>query len=85
MENFTLQDAMSALEVRGLSLSALSTSADNDSFAQIGEPRLDTGLIVQEQLRPPFNPLTPLLPEELCWILDRSLIYEVCRSNPPYE
>ncbi|KAF8162736.1 Mak10 subunit, NatC N-terminal acetyltransferase-domain-containing protein [Crassisporium funariophilum] len=56
MENFTLQEAMSALE--------------------IGEPRLDSGLVVQEQLRPPFNPLTPLLPEELCWILDRSLGYE---------
>ncbi|KAF8801418.1 hypothetical protein BYT27DRAFT_7198198 [Phlegmacium glaucopus] len=56
MDGFTLQDAMSALE--------------------IGEPRLDSGLIVQEQLRPPFNPLTPLLPEELCWILDRSLGYE---------
>ncbi|KAF9557743.1 Mak10-domain-containing protein [Agrocybe pediades] len=56
MENFTLQEAMSALE--------------------IGEPRLDTGLIVQEQIRPPFEPLTPLLPEELCWILDRAAAYE---------
>ncbi|KAF8959765.1 Mak10 subunit, NatC N-terminal acetyltransferase-domain-containing protein [Flammula alnicola] len=56
MENFTLQESMSALE--------------------IGEPRLDSGLIVHEQLRPPFDPMTPLLPEELCWILDRSLAYE---------
>lgn len=56
MEDFTLQDSMSALE--------------------IGEPRLDSGLIVQEQLKPPFNPFMPLLPEELCWILDRSLGYE---------
>jgi Mak10 subunit, NatC N(alpha)-terminal acetyltransferase len=51
------------------------------ALAQIGEPRLDSGLIVQEELRPPFNPLTPLLPEELCWILDRSLGYEVCGSS----
>ncbi|KDR82005.1 hypothetical protein GALMADRAFT_221894 [Galerina marginata CBS 339.88] len=56
MDNFTLQESMSALE--------------------IGEPRLDSGLIVREQLRPPFNPLAPLLPEELCWILDRALAYE---------
>ncbi|PPQ78350.1 hypothetical protein CVT25_011633 [Psilocybe cyanescens] len=56
MENFTLQDSMSALE--------------------IGEPRLDSGLVVQEQLRPPFNPLTPLLPEEVCWILDKALAFE---------
>jgi hypothetical protein len=32
-----------------------------DNFPQIGEPRLDSGFIVQEQIRPPFNPLTPLL------------------------
>ncbi|KAH9483568.1 N-alpha-acetyltransferase 35, NatC auxiliary subunit [Psilocybe cubensis] len=57
MENFTLQDAMSALE--------------------IGEPRLDSGLVVQEQLRPPFDPLKPLLPEEVCWILDKALAFEL--------
>ena len=44
---------------------------------QIGEPRLDSGIIVQEQLRPPFNPFAPLLPEEVCWILDRAVAYEV--------
>ncbi|KJA19072.1 hypothetical protein HYPSUDRAFT_144144 [Hypholoma sublateritium FD-334 SS-4] len=56
MDGFTLQDAMSALE--------------------IGEPRLDSGLIVEEQIRPPFDAMTLLLPEELCWILDRALAYE---------
>ncbi|PPR02186.1 hypothetical protein CVT26_012126 [Gymnopilus dilepis] len=57
MENFTLQESMSAIE--------------------IGEPRLDSGIIVQEQLRPPFNPFAPLLPEEVCWILDRAVAYEM--------
>ncbi len=44
---------------------------------QIGEPRLDTGLVPQEYLRPPFDPITPLLPEEVCWILDRAMAFEV--------
>ncbi|KAF9480902.1 hypothetical protein BDN70DRAFT_877091 [Pholiota conissans] len=56
MHNFSLHEAMSALE--------------------IGEPRLDSGLIVQEQVRPPFDPLMLLLPEEVCWVLDRALAYE---------
>jgi hypothetical protein len=44
---------------------------------QIGEPRLDTGLVPQEYIRPPFDPITPLLPEEVCWILDRAMAFEV--------
>lgn len=45
---------------------------------QIGEPRLDTGLILEEvERRPRFNPLAPMLPEEVCWILDRAFTYEV--------
>lgn len=44
---------------------------------QIGEPRLDSGMILEEQRRPPFDPLTPLLPEEVCWLLDRSFACEV--------
>ncbi|KAF8872660.1 Mak10 subunit, NatC N-terminal acetyltransferase-domain-containing protein [Gymnopilus junonius] len=47
------------------------------SAIEIGEPRLDSGIIVQEQIRPTFDPLAPLLPEELCWILDRALAYEM--------
>lgn len=27
--------------------------------------------------RPQFDPLTALLPEEICWIMDRSMAYEV--------
>ncbi|KAH6919217.1 Mak10 subunit, NatC N-terminal acetyltransferase-domain-containing protein [Coprinopsis sp. MPI-PUGE-AT-0042] len=41
-----------------------------------GKPRLDTGFIGD---KPPvdFNPLEPLLPEEVCWILDTALGYEL--------
>jgi hypothetical protein len=50
------------------------------SFCKIGEPRLDTGITLQEERRPPFNPLVQLLPEEVCWILDRSFACEVIRE-----
>ncbi|KAI0285229.1 Mak10 subunit, NatC N-terminal acetyltransferase-domain-containing protein [Russula brevipes] len=57
-EDFTLYDAMSALE--------------------IGDPRMDSGLILEEEAqRPQFNPLTPLLPEEVCYILDRAIACEL--------
>ncbi|KAF5318081.1 hypothetical protein D9619_012186 [Psilocybe cf. subviscida] len=52
------------------------TLQESMSALEIGEPRLDTGLIIQEQVRPPFNPSQPLLPEEICWILDRALAFE---------
>ena len=49
---------------------------------QIGEPRLDSGLELPEQTsRPPFDPLAPLLPEELCWMFDTALAYQV-RGQP---
>ncbi|KAF8875691.1 Mak10 subunit, NatC N-terminal acetyltransferase-domain-containing protein [Infundibulicybe gibba] len=59
MDNFTLQDAMSAFE--------------------IGEPRLDTGIRLDGEQAPrgAFDPLTPLLPQELCWIIDRACAYEM--------
>ena len=34
-------------------------------------------MILEEQRRAPFDPLTPLLPEEVCWLLDRSFACEV--------
>ena len=37
-------------------------------------------MILEEQRRPPFDPLAPLLPEEVCWILDRSF---ACEVNDP--
>ncbi|CDO71912.1 hypothetical protein BN946_scf184940.g59 [Trametes cinnabarina] len=53
------------------------TLMDAMSAFEIGEPRLDSGMILAEQRRPPFDPLTPLLPEEVCWILDRSFACEM--------
>ncbi|KAI0628810.1 Mak10-domain-containing protein [Trametes polyzona] len=53
------------------------TLHDAMSAFEIGEPRLDSGMILEEQRRPPFDPLTPLLPEEVCWILDRSFACEM--------
>ncbi|KAF6764625.1 Mak10 subunit, NatC N-terminal acetyltransferase-domain-containing protein [Ephemerocybe angulata] len=52
------------------------TLMDAMSAFEIGEPRLDTGF-VGEDGPPSFNPLAPLLPEEVCWILDRALGYEM--------
>lgn len=48
------------------------------SAVEIGEPRLDSGLELPEQTnRPPFDPLAPLLPEELCWMFDTALAYQI--------
>ena len=44
---------------------------------KIGEPRFDSGLALLDESRPPFKPLTPLLPEEVCWIIDRAFACEV--------
>lgn len=44
---------------------------------QIGEPRLDSGYIAPGDTKVEFNPLALLLPEELCWIIDTALFYEV--------
>ncbi|KAJ7063693.1 Mak10 subunit, NatC N-terminal acetyltransferase-domain-containing protein [Mycena amicta] len=53
------------------------TLHDAMSAFEIGEPRLDSGMILQAQHRPPFDPWAPLLPQEICWIIDRSFSYEV--------
>lgn len=50
------------------------------SLAKIGEPRLDTGMRGESDIKPPFNPLASLLPGEVCWIMDRSFAYEVIAS-----
>ncbi|KAF9032977.1 Mak10 subunit, NatC N-terminal acetyltransferase-domain-containing protein [Panaeolus papilionaceus] len=52
------------------------TLHDAMSALEIGEPRLDSGVVVPEQITGPFEPLQLLLPEEICWILDRSLAFE---------
>lgn len=36
---------------------------------------MDSGLLPEA---PPFNPNMLLLPEEVCWILDRTFASEVC-------
>lgn len=42
---------------------------------------MDSGLILDDEAnRPQFNPLTPLLPEEVCYILDRVI---ACEVRPP--
>ncbi|KAF9460883.1 Mak10 subunit, NatC N-terminal acetyltransferase-domain-containing protein [Collybia nuda] len=53
------------------------TLLDAMSAFEIGEPRLDSGLVIAESIRPSFDPTMPLLPEEICWILDRSFAYEM--------
>jgi hypothetical protein len=50
-------------------------SAD-DTF-KIGEPRFDSGMALLDKSKPSFNPLAPLTPEEVCWIIDRSFSCEV--------
>ena len=40
-------------------------------------------MILEEQRRPSFDPLTPLLPEEVCWLLDRSFACEVNICQQP--
>ncbi|KAI6124048.1 Mak10 subunit, NatC N-terminal acetyltransferase-domain-containing protein, partial [Pisolithus croceorrhizus] len=43
----------------------------------IGEPRSDSGLALLDDSRPPFDPLVPLLPDEVCWIIDRAYSCEM--------
>ncbi|KAH8114195.1 Mak10 subunit, NatC N-terminal acetyltransferase-domain-containing protein [Phellopilus nigrolimitatus] len=49
------------------------------SAVEIGDPRMDSGaaLPVDAQQHPPFDPLAPLLPGEVCWVLDRALTCEM--------
>lgn len=52
---------------------------------------MDSGMSLDEEHRPPFDPLAPLLPEELCYILDRVCSCEVnedgclCSTRSPDE
>ncbi|CAK5263962.1 unnamed protein product [Mycena citricolor] len=44
---------------------------------EIGEPRLDSGMTPEGEQRPLFDPWAPMLPEEICWIIDRMFTYEM--------
>ena len=44
---------------------------------------MDSGLVLDSEAeRLGFSPLTPLLPEEVCYILDRTIACEVRRRQP---
>ncbi|KZS98798.1 hypothetical protein SISNIDRAFT_447615 [Sistotremastrum niveocremeum HHB9708] len=49
---------------------------------EIMDPRMDSGVILAEQKdRPPFEPTRHLLPEELCWVMDRLTACEMTWHN----
>jgi N-alpha-acetyltransferase 35, NatC auxiliary subunit len=41
------------------------------------DSRMDSGLVNEGDEHIPFDPLTTLLPEEVCWILDMAMACEV--------
>ncbi|KAJ7184549.1 Mak10 subunit, NatC N-terminal acetyltransferase-domain-containing protein [Mycena filopes] len=53
------------------------TLQDAMSAFEIGEPRLDSGMAGDAEERPPFDFWAPLLPQEICWIIDRSFSCEM--------
>ena len=46
---------------------------------------MDSGMALEGAQRPPFDPLAPLLPEEVGWILDRSISCEVTKDSPDHS
>lgn len=42
---------------------------------------MDSGMALEQDVVVNFDPLAPLLPEELCWILDRMFAAEVNRTR----
>jgi hypothetical protein len=83
--NFELQDAMTAFEVR-LAVFTVLRPVLNRKPSQIGEVRMDSGVLAPANPdAPAFDPLAPLLPDEVCWLLDRSFACEVCTCcTPPF-
>jgi hypothetical protein len=59
------------------------TLVGSQPFHQIGEPRLDSGMAGGAEQRPPFDVWEPLLPQEVCWIIDRSFSLEVRHLSSP--
>ncbi|KAG5640738.1 hypothetical protein DXG03_007367 [Asterophora parasitica] len=70
-------DAAAAMEPGSFVFMDDLTLHDAMGAFEIGEPRLDSGLTATGQPINQFNPLSPLLPQELCWILDRSFSCEM--------
>ncbi|KAJ7684380.1 Mak10 subunit, NatC N-terminal acetyltransferase-domain-containing protein [Mycena polygramma] len=65
------------MEPGGLMLRDGFTLMDAMSAFEIGEPRLDSGMAGDADQQPPFDAWAPLLPEEICWIIDRSFSCEM--------
>ncbi|KAJ7119014.1 Mak10 subunit, NatC N-terminal acetyltransferase-domain-containing protein [Mycena epipterygia] len=70
-------DAAADMAPGGLILREGFTLQDAMSAFEIGEPRLDSGMAGDAEQRPPFDVWSPLLPQEICWIIDRSFSYEM--------
>jgi hypothetical protein len=73
MKNFSLHDAMMAIEVRCI----LNWSRQNLTTLKVMDPRMDSGVERPEYPRRQFDPYILLLPEEVCWIMDRMFAAEV--------
>ncbi|KAG2073488.1 Mak10-domain-containing protein [Suillus decipiens] len=71
------EDAAEDMHPGALVLTDGFTLMDAMSSFEIGEPRFDSGLALLDKSKPSFNPLTPLTPEEVCWIIDRSFSCEM--------
>ncbi|KAG8217116.1 Mak10 subunit, NatC N-terminal acetyltransferase-domain-containing protein, partial [Butyriboletus roseoflavus] len=70
-------DAAADIPPGGLVLAKDFTLQDAMAAFEIGEPRFDSGLALMDQTRPVFDPLEPLSPEEVCWVIDRSFACEM--------
>ncbi|KAI0344977.1 Mak10-domain-containing protein [Trametopsis cervina] len=53
------------------------TLMDSMSAFEIGEPRMDSGMTTEQDSSTQFDPSALLLPEELCWIMDRMFACEI--------
>ncbi|KAG0694642.1 Mak10 subunit, NatC N-terminal acetyltransferase-domain-containing protein [Suillus ampliporus] len=71
------EDAAEDMQPGALVLAEGFTLQDAMSSFEIGEPRFDSGLGLLDKSKPSFNPLAPLTPEEVCWIIDRSFSCEM--------
>ncbi len=53
--------------------------------AQVTLARMDSGLILDDEVeRLVFSSLAPLLPEEVCYVLDRTIACEVRPCQPTF-